>query len=393
MKIDLLLKRENALKIISDTLIKYWKKRYDLEIESSSSKKKSFELQINSKLNFISFRETNKEEFGVIKKEFGNGTNLLKLPLQQFYVFLACSRWFRSFFKTHHLFFKTNRKIEFNKQLIIGGNHRIRINSRKDGISTVILKEGFAESWMKNEINFRLSHQHLEELNLIAYDTNYTWFDEPFIEGTPCNRILQSTKREAIKKEALIYLKTKIAKPNLKEVYVREYWKTKIDNLLTRIHVINNFIPGIKEDLIELLGKLTATFSELKDNSKIYLTYTHGDFQPANILEVSGEMRIIDWEEVTIRTCYYDLIIWILDLRRKQLTNQELSKLYIDFSRLEEWLPTNLASWKDTCFLCFCLEEIIFRFNDYCNNSFYKSGNELSSILKETKQFIKSNYG
>lgn len=392
MKIELLIEREDALNVISKTLVRYWKDREKLEIEIADIENFNLELIVNSRLNYISFLNTENKEFRVIKKEFGTSTNIVKLPFQIIYVFLACSKLFRRFFSTHKLYFKTQGPVRFDQNLIIGGNHRIRINSKQEGLSTVIIKEGFDKKWMKNEILFRVKNQHLDYLKLFNYDRDFTWYDEQFMEGIPCNRILNKKERLAVSNSALSSLNREIASPNIFQKPMVSYWNEQITYLKENINLTNNFVKGIEEKLRDLIVILESAFVRIKQDGIINLTYTHGDFQPANILETKRGIRIIDWEEIKIRTCYYDLIVFWINSRNTISFKDELSSIFNNVKVLEDWMPTDIHTWKDACFLCFCLEEVIYHFSDYCSNSFYSSGKGLSPILKEFKDFIKENY-
>lgn len=135
------------------------------------------------------------------------------------------------------------------------------------------------------------------------------WYEEDYVNGsldssyTPLDSetLLQKFSRDLVRPiNSLILFEPPIVKNSLE--YVSENVEilgqsrlSKQDFTLNKFNAIKSFIDLIVERL------------RIEGNCSVFLVFTHGDFCPANMLNVRQGFTIIDWESAGNRSVLFDL--------------------------------------------------------------------------------------
>ena len=174
----------------------------------------------------------------------------------------------------------------------------------------VILKDGFNEKFIKNEINIRKEYPYLPIPKLINYNINNLYYEEERIVGLPYNRV----PNEDIRNKSL----NKILKPLLK-LYKETHVVIEKNNYVNILRkdfdfAIDNLPPVYKSEDKQKIIMLFNEISRSITANEINLAVTHGDFQPANlIIDSSSKYRsyVIDWEYSKQRHFFYMMILYL----------------------------------------------------------------------------------
>lgn len=143
---------------------------------------------------------------------------------------------------------------------------------------------------------------------LTKWNINERWYEETYISGRP------SLHSKPVNSEALLTSFNKEIIPCLKEImffkkpslvkcseYTDEIFNALNVNLLLLQNSGSNDIQMVRQFLSLMSERLTA-----EGNSHIYLVNSHGDFCPANILDTSEGIKVIDWESMSMRSALFD---------------------------------------------------------------------------------------
>lgn len=325
MRTSLLLRREEFGKILSLTLECYLKSVTKREYQitwfdkiSKIRKLVSNTSQVwygNIYLNFFSISENRSSCFENQYKEFSVSKSFFKKIPQKYYAKCAISKMFRVFLS--QVAFSINPGIiNATGCVIIPGNRRIRIIDYNRNVSIVILKMGYSQDYLINDVMLR-NNIVLDFVPMIRNtDIKNNWYEEDIITGTPINRI-PKLYSIPISKRAMLALLDKIIIPTLFMMDFHEY----MGRLLWSIDKIKE--EKIRNsNLIQVLTILVSSaqclIRKIPPDLKIPISLTHGDFQAANILARNdGEFYVIDWENVSLRHAAFDLIVNIVGSREK----------------------------------------------------------------------------
>lgn len=203
-------KREDFYAILSVTLKKW-------QIPETSSPLNEDVYVANKYLNFVAHPNLPDRIFSNLIAEYSHSSNFWKSILQKIYVKLAVHAFFRKLFAHQSILLP----IRYSDKLILGGNHRLRIFNSSLSASTVILKQGEAKEFIKNEINVRKNYSLDYAPSLLDYGKD--WLKEEYITGLPLNRINNNSQKQAIIPKLINTHLSALTKASIKYITKEEY--------------------------------------------------------------------------------------------------------------------------------------------------------------------------
>lgn len=295
MKISHMLKREDFYEINEKTLERYFYK-------CSNGKK----LYVYPALNAIICATPSKKVKKYLYTEFSVNGNILKRFFIKAYCFLALNSL--GLLSTKIINLPNDMTAE---KMIFPCNKKYRIFDFEKGCVDVILKEGFCNEDLLNEISFRSENKadFIPEL-LNVFENGYS---EKIIDGFP---VARAGKRidEYSKKAYQLF-----------SDYISPYNETEhvCNYALELFRKFDKRIKKIKADGKELpYGKIEKYFAFLHNKMQcddiITISLSHGDLQAGNIWVENGteKIYIIDWESANKRFVGYDKAVLFENLRK-----------------------------------------------------------------------------
>ena len=392
MRLDLLMEREDFDIVFINTISKYLKVQYNWNgiIEWNKFNlfySTKYAFLINDKLNVIYHNNLQRDKLSELTAEFSYSTNFIRNILQKIYVQFATNKIFENIFSKYTVNL-TDFPDEFSKWVFIPGNHTIRIIDLRKNKCIVILKDGFNEKFIKNEINIRKEYPYLPIPKLINYDVNNLYFEEERIVGLPYNRV----PNEDIRYKSL----NKILKPLLK-LYKETHIVIEKNNYINMLKkdfdfAIDNLSPIYKR---EDKQKLIMLFNEISTSiaaNEINLAVTHGDFQPANIIIDSSPNNIvyaIDWEYSKQRHFLYDVLVFEVKARRTIGLAKRLKLLDIKkFKWIYQSLGIPHLDLKDDIIKFFLLEDLCLRIEELKIPTLKHKSLNLENFIREVEYMV-----
>lgn len=365
MRISLLEKREDFYAILKETLN-----------TSSFNKNKNNvnkKYVVNKYLNFITTKELPTSVFQILVNEYSSSLIWWKNKMQSIYVELAISNEFRSIFGQKTIQISSF----FEEYLILGGNHRLRLFSKDLTSSFVLLKKGERINFLINDIAIRTKNNLFYAPKVISYGKD--WLEEEYFVGIPLNRLNNQKEIETFK--------NCVIKKHLKELLMptKKIW-TKYEY----VRFLNEEIDLILDN--ELLKEVSLTkkkikslFSELIDtltNDEIPISWSHGDFQMANVLIRENQFKVIDWESANKRFYLYDIYTLEGGIRTGVSLKESIERFKekISFSK-------SVKINEDTINLLL-IEELRFSINEEYSENFYVSGLKTKQICNSIQDYL-----
>ena len=367
MRISLLKKREEFEKILKKTL-------RASSIFGDNHKVGESNFYVNKYLNFIATKKLPENVFQILVNEYSSSLSWWKKGVQSLYVRLAISKRFRVFF-SHNT---AKLPSHFENLLILGGNHRLRLFSVKLESSYVLLKNGERDTYIKNDIAIRKENNIQYAPQILNYGKD--WLEEEYFEGIPINRLENQSKRKE-----LIYSIFNSHFKALNQTNIKSHDKIDYINILRNevTQILSNKKIIVKGELIEKMQSVfELLFSKLKED-KIKVSWSHGDFQQANILLVNNVCKVIDWESSDKRFYLYDAFV-LLGKIREDISLQEALD---NFGEEMGILNLDEKVEKDAVILLL-IEELRFNINESFSANFYESGTQTESLCNAIMEFI-----
>ncbi len=366
MRISLLEKREDFYNILETTL---------LDNEYATIQNESFTtLLVNVYLNFIASSNLPVKTFKILINEYSTSLFWWKNFVQANYVKLAVSKIFRSLL--------AQRKIllpEFyTDKLILGGNHRLRLFTKELDKSIVILKNGERKVFIENDIYIRSSFNLSYAPTLI--NTGNNWFVEEYFEGIPINRLNNSSTTDNLLNTLIKTHFDKLISITKSSVYKEEYVrfvKSEINEIIN-----NNKIKSSETIQTKINRTFELIISKL-DKSEIAISWTHGDFQLANIIVKDNYFRVIDWEASSKRFYLYDYFVLLSDIRSGKTLNSSILKFISEISKYD---IADCFSEKDIYLLI--IEELRFSVNEDFSENFYFCGINTHKLCLQIDKYL-----
>lgn len=359
MRILLLEEREDFDKILKETLenTTFFKNR------EGKKKEKYF---INKYLNFIATNRLSGNVFQTLVNEYSSSLIWWKKGMQLIYVKLAISMVFRGFFAQRSMMLSE----DFKNYLILGGNHRLRLFYGELKDSIVILKSGENQKFMKNDIAIR-TENNLSYAPKI-FDSENDWLREEYFNGIPFNRI-ESEERKGNLRDVIInnHLE-ELLLPNLRQIPLNDYIQL-IENEVSEL-IIDENITAKKEVSILIQKVFRILFMKLSSNT-VKISWSHGDFQPANILVNNHNYKVIDWEASNKRFYLYDVFTLFSKIR----SNISLTKAIENYKNVDKSFDKINKRTEEEIILLL-IEELRFHVNEEFSKNFYTAGSKTEKL-------------
>jgi predicted Ser/Thr protein kinase len=366
MRISLLEQRENFYGILKETVSNtpYFKNKEDDRYQ--------FYL-VNKYLNFIATKKVPASAFQILINEYSSSKVWWKKGIQFFYVRFATSNSFRSFF--------SHKTIELPSYcanyLILGGNHRLRLFSKDLGFSVLLLKENERYNYIEYDISIR-TNQFLSYAPTI-YESGKDWLKEEYFDGKPLNRLEDRKEIDDFQKKVIkshleeLLLLTKTSWTN-KEYQL--FIKNEIDFIINNKHSQKKAVKN--DSIIELFELL---FNKLS-NESISISWSHGDFQMANVLVKNNNFKVIDWESANKRYYLYDIFTLIGGVRT---STQLKESIEIFNNKISTFADVNETH---DMIILLLIEELRFSVNEEYSENYNISGLKTKEICDSILEYI-----
>lgn len=383
MRISLLLEREPFAQILERTLADFWSDRYGLDFQvrwnptTRENTVKASQWWCNYYLNAIFPPSLERSGLEPIRREFSRSLVAWRRPIQQVYVNLALSGSMASWLKQAELR-AWPHVADHDTQLIVAGNHRIRVLDHQAKRVFVIAKHGADSSFLRNEVRSRAAAESagVQVPSLIDSHVEDGWFAEEYIAGTPINRLAD----EALRKQHACAADRQMQRfweSARKSTDVIHYTNAMYDRIKDYVHTNACLSVQQRQQIVEVSTHLLRdTVSISAECPRLDTTQSHGDYQAANILADNEKTQIIDWEYAARRQFDYDRLVFELDARTPRGLVERIAK-YCQAARPGDKLPRNMQ-----CGL-FLLEELERHLKENANQQFRQVGRGLLDLITE----------
>ena len=275
--------------------------------------------------------------------------NRVKKLIQPFVTDILSQAWV--FGKSLQPAFETPAIANPDEIMWMPGNFRFRKFNFLNRTVRIYPKSGLSDVPIHREIAFRTALHHSDSPCDFVLPLNKSFdpangiktFEEPLIDGIPINRIpgFNSNKPYTDRIETMLRqlhpFKCNTALPDDMDTgsmsgsdYIKRaqsLYNHYSKQLLSRF-------PGVLLDNVN--KRLSFAFDTISSEKEIDIGWTHGDFQPGNIL-VSRNQRndifITDWEDVGKRSIVYDAMTYNLESRSRPGVYQRLEQFKSNPSR------------------------------------------------------------
>ena len=257
----------------------------------------------------VMFRTNDRRPCHILRTHY-QGIGTTKAKLQVAYFTMLEQGFMRKFLVPAYVLINSEngdreKIIDYLGGMIFGGlGSKVKIFKFDDGKVLSLLKEGYGEKFLLNEIIARKDFQDVLPLpKLLATDREAGLFEEEYLPATPVRKLNVQTwplLSDLFNKLLLYYKKNDV-------VSISTYEYQSI--LLNKIHDNSQlFSQTTRQELAETLSILSEdSTNDLKDET--LLVQGHGDFWLGNILfdEDGQRFLIIDWERSDQYSLMYDL--------------------------------------------------------------------------------------
>ena len=383
MKIYLLKKREDFLKIFETSIRNFLKAKYP------GNNYVNNKYIINDHLNIIYPSKINRTKLVGLVNEYKYHPKTYRKILQTFYAFLAI-RWPLDIIVFSKKIIVPTPLIAKENWVFIPGNHSIRIIDTEKNCCVVFMKSGFDKKFFDSDTKVRLKYPWLKSPQIICKKTS--WYEEERVSGLPLDRLSLFNYKKKIISDAQKQL-LKLYKKTLKSVKVKGYV----------ISICSKILSMLETSLVQLSHKYKKIISNFIKNSQVIiinsypkktidLVLSHGDFQPANIISSENDFWIIDWEYSNYRSVFYDALVFELECRfplglskRFEINLRKLDNK----SKYLNWTGRSLNYDKRYYYLIFFLEDLFLRMDEVSTNLIENKSNSLSTYVNELEKIQK----
>ena len=400
MRISLLLQREPFGEILERTLSGFFKSHFDQSVSikwrpryaSAQTSQGQFWI-CNPFLNAIFIPGLRRKYLLPLIKEFSRSPIWWRTPLQKVYVALSVAKLTCKIFAGPALEI-TPGLSGAETLLIVGGNHHVRMLDANYGKNYVILKHGFDNELLLNDVRVREENLFLPAPPITKVSKNGSWYEEDFILGTPINRLKSSNqKKKAI--ESILPPLFRLYESTVQSVSRRDYADEICSRILVLVEENRHFDTDSRERFKLVSETCRKILNSCKDDT-IVTVQSHGDLQPANILAGGGQTWLIDWEYTAVRQAAYDGLVFGLQSRFPSALSRRIRPALEGKSPgMDRWLSRfPFVKWQnlsDRRFVMalFLLEELELRLREVSNPIFFNIGRGLEVFVTEMEHTLK----
>jgi hypothetical protein len=377
LKIQILRKRENFLKIFQKSISVFFSKKY------SHIKYMKIEYVINDYLNIIYPSNINRNDLADLVSEFKYHPKAYRRILQSAYTFLAIRRPLEIISSSELILISMPISAK-ERWVFIPGNHSIRVIDLDKNRCFVFLKSGFDSKFIESDVNIRLEHAWLKTPKVIQQKNG--WHEEQRVVGLPWNRLSSVD----LKKKVIVGVQNQLSKLYQKTVVnvpMIDYVPQLCNDILSMLEASFSSLSDEEKDIISnFTGELELLLSNYSSDVNIDLVSTHGDFQPGNILCSKDDFWIIDWEYSNQRSIFYDALVFDLECRFPSGLGARLNKKInelVSMSDYLKWTGQLLDNNKIYYFSVFFLEDLLLRMDEASADLILAKSEVLSAYLAE----------
>jgi hypothetical protein len=377
LKIKLLRKKENFLKIFQKSIPLFFQEKYPNSIFIN------IEYIINDNLNIVYPSKINRNDLSELVAEFKYHPKAYRRILQTAYTFFAI-RWPTEVITSSELIKISMPVEEAEKWIFIPGNHSIRAIDLKKNRCFVFLKHGFDKKFLQSDANIRLKYQWLKAPKVIQLKNHF--YEEQRVIGLPWNRLSSIDLKNKVITRAQEEL-SKLYQKTIISVHIKDYVSELCNNILTMLdNSINELSARKKYIITNFLDKMNLMIVNSCGDLYIDLVITHGDFQPGNILCSKDDFWIIDWEYSNRRSIFYDALVFDLECRFPLGLATRLNKKIRELANINDylkWTGVTLNKDKGYYFCVFFLEDLLLRMDEISIETKKNKSEFLSNYLNE----------
>jgi hypothetical protein len=413
MRISLLLEREPFGAVLEATLGRFWEERTGRAhrviwqmgrpnvgklrnaIGGNASGEGGAQAWLaNIYLNAIFVPEAQSMVFDPVRREFARSTVAWRRPAQAAYVALATgpgAAWLAQ------AGLSVAPAIEGARhQLLVAGNHKLRLLDHRAGVAYGILKQGFDAQFLRRELATRqqAAALGLSVPELKEWTPDGWWFSEAYVSGTPVNRLSDPQAARAATQQACAAL-GRLLEATLHEEDAGVY----AHGLRERVVALAQANRLLGEADRQALDETATALARLAEkDGRIATALGHGDFQAANVLVDDAGFWLIDWEYAARRQAGYDALVCALTARWPHEIAARLDALVNDgpgddpvgaLLRAGRWpgVDWREAGTRRRAAALFLLEELVLHLEENANPCFTRLGAALLTVMSEAAQW------
>lgn len=377
MKIHLLRKRENFLKIFRKSISVFTQEKYQYTSHTN------IDYIINDYLNIVYPSKINRNDLADLVSEFKYHRKFYRRILQFIYTFLAI-RWPFEIITSSESMVISIPTVAKGRWVFIPGNHSIRVVDLDKNRCFVFLKSGFNNKFIESDVSIRLKNTWLKAPKV--FQQNSGWYEEERVVGLPWNRL----SSDDLKKKFIIKVQgqlSRLYRQTIVKTPLSSYTSQTCNNILSLLNASFFSLSGKDKSAIRnFVGAQKFLLDSCFDDENLDLVQTHGDFQPGNILCSKDDFWIIDWEYSNQRSIFYDALVFDLECRFPSGLSVRLDKKINELSVMNDylkWTGRSLDNKKSYYFSIFFLEDLLLRMNEISVESIQAKSEALSDYLAE----------
>jgi hypothetical protein len=201
-------------------------------------------------------------------------------------------------------------------------------------------------SVVKNEIE-AMQKTSLLDFTPKLHDWNIDerWYEEDFINGIPFYSNPRSETNISIKifeRSILPCLQEMILLQETKKIALHDYVENINKNITEQIRSISSIQKAKRNSINRFLENIFRALL-VKNDFKIPLVFSHGDFSLINILNSKTGIKVIDWEGANFRNPLYDLFNYFFtELYYKRIPNKILPEIINAIESLKSSVKADL---------------------------------------------------
>jgi hypothetical protein len=399
MRISLLLEREPFGAVLEATLSRFWEERTGQahRVAWQMGRPNLARLRdggaqawlANIYLNAIFVPEVESAAFDPIKREFARSTVAWRRVPQAAYVALATGIGAARLAQAG---LSVSPAIEgAGHQLLVAGNHKLRLLDHRAGEAYGILKQGFDAQFLRRELDTRqqAAALGLPVPELKQWTPDGWWFSEAYVSGTPVNRLSDPQAAQSATRRAAEYL-WRLLESTLREEDATAYAQG-LAGKVTEMSTANRLLSEADR---QTLSETSAILARLAEGGRVATALGHGDFQAANIIVDGNDLWMIDWEYSARRQCGYDALVFSLASRSPHELAVRLTEFVSDrppgdamgaLLKSGRWPGVAWPDWKARrqAAALFVLEELVMHLEENANPCFTQLGAGLTTVMKE----------
>lgn len=305
-----MLEREPFLKILITTLESYFNvvkgKAIQVSLEKSENARKLF---LYYKPSFISERFLTQEMRKFLYSEYNIRGNIIKFLIGKLGVFII-THSFGQLAKIK-LYLRYSEDSLGESIFISPCNRSIRFYYFEKGYVDCIVKEGYGDIYMHNQLSFRLKYRYSFIPNILT--SGERWYREKIMYGNPLIRVRNQKAFLKGQTQALENLK-ELKHETLEFVNIAHYITHLKNEIFTLFERFPKHQDIVKHSSFVCLNEFPE--KRIKDCFLLVpVAMTHGDFQGGNIwLTEQKEIIIYDWETNKRRSIWFDPATLFWDL-------------------------------------------------------------------------------